>query len=135
MKVLIGIFVVSVVIQRVIARKHRSSPASWGLLGIMITHLLRRNEGYNAETGVFRLNGFRMDTRTGQFTINGFEYHKSTVREVQWQPYHNVLGREVGGKITIVVNDLYHPVHNLIFRTVFADFDANVEQMKMLLCA
>jgi hypothetical protein len=134
MTTVVGIGIVSIVIQRIIAHKRPLGPASWGLVGMLIVYMLGRKRGYDPKTGMFRLKNFEMDTKTGQFTINGFHYDKSAVREVRWENYHNVVGREVGGKITVAVNDIQHPVHDLKFHTVFTDFDTECERMKMLLC-
>jgi len=90
-----------------------------GPLGLLFLCLNGPKRVYDADTGIFKLKSFTMDTKTGRFTVNGRCYHRSAVREVHSERFHKMTGSEVGGKNTIVVNDLQHPVHHLIFRTIF----------------
>jgi hypothetical protein len=125
------------VARRVANKQGRNPSVAWllgGPLGLLVLYLTGPRRPYDPETGTFKLKGFAMDIKTGDFTINGFHYHKSAVREVKWETYHNTMGANAGGRITIVVADMQHPVHNLVFRTIFSNFDASVEQMRMLLC-
>ena len=93
-----------------IARKQGSgSPLAWGFFAIILFPFSVSLTTQPPESS--KPKGFEMDTRSGSFTVNGFSYHRSAVREVQW-----------------------HPVHYIRFRSIFADFDAHVERLKMLLC-
>jgi hypothetical protein len=77
-----------------LARKLGRNPIGWAIacfiLPPAVFFLKKRKESYDPESGVFKLKGFVMDTKSGSFTINGFHYHKSDVREVQWLK-HKVL--------------------------------------------